>query len=245
MPLVNKPPSPRNLAAALALGCAVAQAQMPSGPPLEPALAQQANALLTQAVRAGAGARFGAARVEVSLGSIDPRLTLAPCRRAEPYLPNGMKVLGRTRVGLRCVEGTSLWNITLPVTVSLFAPGVVLRQSLPAGAVIGEEHLTIAEIDWAADAGRAHADGAALIGRELVRPLAAGQGVLSTDLKQRQWFAAGETVQLVARGAGFTISTDGQALNHGLEGQPVRVRTASGRVVSGRASGDRQVEVQL
>lgn len=251
--LVNKPqPLLCSAVALLALlaSCALARAQGvpvqgPQGAALEPALAQQAHTLLTQAVRASAGTKLAAARVEVSVGHIDPRLTLAPCRRAEPYLPSGMKVLGRTRVGLRCVEGTTLWNVTLPVTVALFAPGIVLGQALPAGSLISEEHLSVAEIDWAADGGRAFADTTAIVGRELARPLAAGQSVRSTDLKHRLWFAAGETVQLLARGVGFTISTDGQALNPGLEGQPVRVRTASGRVVSGRAIADRQVEVQL
>ena len=38
---------------------------------------------------------------------------------------------------------------------------------------------------------------------------------------------------------------EGQALNDGVEGRPVRVRTETGRVVSGRATGDRRIEVAL
>ena len=65
------------------------------------------------------------------------------------------------------------------------------------------------------------------------------------DLKQRQWFGAGDTVKLVARGSGFSVSGEGQALSAGVEGQPVRVRIEGGRVLSGLAVGLNRVEVPL
>jgi flagella basal body P-ring formation protein FlgA len=64
-------------------------------------------------------------------------------------------------------------------------------------------------------------------------------------VRQRQWFAAGDPVKLLVSGNGFSISGEGTALAPGLEGQLVRVRTEGGRVVSGRAKGDRMVEVDL
>ena len=83
------------------------------------------------------------------------------------------------------------------------------------------------------------------MGRTLARPLAAGEPLHGTDLRMRQWFAAGESVRLVVAGSGWHISGDGQALAPGLEGQAVRVRTESGRVISGVAVGERLVEVAL
>src|SRR3989344_4914921 len=48
-------------------------------------------------------------RMEVSVASLDSRLRLAPCARVEPYLPVGARLWGRTRLGLRCVEGQTAW----------------------------------------------------------------------------------------------------------------------------------------
>ena len=79
----------------------------------------------------------------------------------------------------------------------------------------------------------------------LARPLPAGAAVRQSDLKQRQWFAAGDTVQLVARGSGFSVTGEGQAMSAGIEGQTVRVRTDNGRMLSGQAVGLNRVEVQL
>ena len=214
----------------------------PGSTALDALQSELALGIVTQAAQTSA---LPGARVQVQLGALDPRLRLAPCQRSEAYLPAGARLLGRTRVGLRCVQGPTLWNVTLPVTVAVYAPAVVLRDALPAGTKLSADHLTSAEIDWGAAAGQAHASAAALIGRELGRPLAAGAPVLATDIKQRQWFAAGETVQVRASGTGFAINTDATALSHGIEGQPVRVRTDSGRVLSGRAVSDRLVEVAL
>jgi flagella basal body P-ring formation protein FlgA len=83
------------------------------------------------------------------------------------------------------------------------------------------------------------------VGRALAKPLAAGDALREADLRARQWFAAGDNVRIVAGGSGWRIHGEGQALNPGLEGHTVRVRTESGRVVSGMAAGDRLVEVPL
>lgn len=192
-----------------------------------------------------AGGAPAGLRVQVEPGRLDPRLRLAPCERIEPYLPPGARPWGRSRIGLRCTQGPSAWNVYLPVRVRVYAPAWVLAVALPAGSVLQAAQLQQDEVDWAEFPTPPLADAARLVGRELARPLAAGAAVRQADLKQRQWFAAGDTVQLVARGAGFSVGGEGQALNPGIEGQTVRVRTENGRVLSGLAIGHNRVEVQL
>lgn len=195
--------------------------------------------------QAGAGLAPGAMRVAIEPGRLDPRLRLAPCERIEPYLPPGARAWGRSRVGLRCVQGPTPWNVYLPVTVKVFAPAWVAASALPAGSELRPDMLRQAEVDWAASATPPVVDATKLVGRLLARPLPAGAAVRLGDLKQRQWFAAGDTVRLVARGRGFSVSGEGQAMSPGVEGQTVRVRTETGRVLTGQAVGQNRVEVQL
>lgn len=242
-------PARAALALALALLSGLVQAAPPA--PIEPDLAERVRGLVGGSVGAAlpapvAGTASGPAqpRVAVEIGQLDPRLRLAPCRKVEPQLPQG-RLWGRTRVGLRCVEGERPWQVWLPVTVQVFAPALVLVSALPAGTVLAAEHLQLAEVDWAAATQPPHQRLQDLVGRTLSRPLAPGEAVRSADLRVRQWFAAGETVQVLARGPGFAVSGEGQALNPGLEGQVVRVRTESGRVLTGRPVAERRVEVNL
>lgn len=206
---------------------------------------QTVAAALALARHAAATLAPPGARVHVSAGVLDPRLQLAPCRRVEPYLSAGATAWGRTRVGLRCTQGGPAWNISLPVQVQVWAVAPVLKVALPAGARVEAAQLELAEVDWAAAATPPLQTEPALDGRVLARPVAAGQPLRAGDLRPRQWFALGETVRIVAAGPGFTITTDGQALTPGLEGQAARVRTDSGRVLTGAPVAQRRMEVAL
>lgn len=184
------------------------------------------------------------ARVEVEVGALDPRLKLAPCARITPYVPAGTRLWGRARVGLRCDEGAR-WSVFLPVTVKVFARAWTVNQSLPPGTLLEPSHLLQDEVDLAAEPSLVIRQPQAAIGRTLTRALRPGQAVREADLKPRQWFAAGDTVRVLTMGSGFAISADGQALSAGIEGQNVKVRVEGGRVVSGRATAERRIEVTL
>lgn len=209
------------------------QAQLPA------AWLQQIDTLVKAGVDLPAGAR-----IEVLTGKPPAQLKLAPCSQAEPYLPGQARRWGSGRVGLRCLADAR-WNLYLPLTVKVHAPALVLTQALPAGAELSATHLKLAETDLAAAPSPTFDQPALLIGRRLATPLAQGAEVRAHDLRARQWFAAGDPVTLVAVGAGFAIEGEGQAMTPGLEGQTVRVRTASGRIVVGTPSGERRVEVPL
>jgi len=194
--------------------------------------------------QAQAGATV-APRFEVNIGQLDARLRLAPCQHVEPYLPDGTRLWGKARIGLRCTQGTSRWNVYLPVTVKAFGPALVANGNLPAGSVLTSGDLVQAEVDLAEESSAPVLKAEVAVGRVLARPLKAGQSVRQSHIKPRQWFAAGDAVTVVAQGAGFSVSGEGQALTNGIEGQPARVRTESGRVLTGQPVGERRVEMSL
>lgn len=222
-------------------GAAARSADDPISAELEATLRTQ---LQQVALASSQQALPGVSRVDIEVGRLDPRLRLAPCQKVEPYLPTGMKLWGKARIGLRCIQGSSAWNVYLPITVKVYGPAWVAANTLAAGAVLGPNDLVQAEVDWAEESSPIVADPGLAIGRSLLRRVTAGQGVRTADLKARQWFAAGDVVKLVALGPGYSVTGSGEALNHGLEGQTVRVRTEGGRIVSGQAAGERRVEIR-
>lgn len=219
-----------------------AQAQTAPSTALDAALVERVRQLAETAARATAPP---GTRVAVEIGQLDARLRLAPCQQVQPYLPPGMSAWGKSRIGLRCTDGVARWNVTLPVRVAVYGRAVVASAPLPAGVNLSQEHLALADIDIAAEPGAVFTDPAQLIGRTLARPLGASEALRAPALKSRQWFAAGETVQVQAVGPGFSVASEAQALSAGIEGQDVRVRFESGRISSGRAVGERRVELLL
>lgn len=205
----------------------------------------QAQGVAQAAAERAAQSSGEGVRVTVELGRLDPRLRLAPCQQIEPFLLPGQKLWGRSRIGLRCLKGTTLWRVSLPVTVHVFAKALVASVPLDAGTQLEANQLRLAEMDIAAESGAVFTEMASVQGRSLARPVQAGELLRSGSLKPRQWFLAGAMVKVTLAGDGFAVSSEGQALSQGLDGQDVRVRLESGRTVIGRPVGERLVEVLL
>jgi flagella basal body P-ring formation protein FlgA len=209
---------------------------------LDAALDQQVRQLASRSMRPGTA---GVSRVEVVLGQLDARLRLAPCQQVEPYLPNGVRLWGKSRIGLRCTRGPTAWNVFLPITVKAWGRALVASAVLPAGSVLAAGDLAQAEVDLAEDSSMALEDTRLAVGRTLARALLPGQSLRVAHLKPRQWFSAGDTVQVLARGDGFAAASVGEALNPGVEGQVVRVRMDGGRVLVGTPVAENRVELPL
>lgn len=187
----------------------------------------------------------GVNRIEVELGQLDPRLKLAPCQKIQPHVPVGAKLWGRSRVGLRCVQGSVLWNVYLPVQIKVYGPALVTVHSLPAGATLQASDLRIAEVDLASDPSPVVASDQNPVGRVVAQALNAGESVRQRHLQQRRWFSAGDPVRINAKGSGFVISQEGIAITPGLEGQVARIRTENGRIVVAYAVAERTAEVSI
>lgn len=181
-------------------------------------------------------------RVEVEVGAPDPRLQLAACAQVEPFLPPG-PLWGRSRVGLRCVSGPVRWSVTVPVAVRVFAPAWVARAPMPGGSPLQADSLVRQEAELSRDPSPAWLQAEPPLDRVLARPLQAGETLRAHHLKPRQWFAAGDTVQVRLQGDGFAVRTEGQAQAPGLEGQRTRIRLEGGRLVQAQPTGERAAEV--
>jgi len=184
-------------------------------------------------------------RMEVSVGSLDSRLRLAPCARVEPYLPNGSRLWGRTRIGLRCVEGATAWNVFLPVTVKAFGPAWVLAGPVAAGAVLTAADAVEGEVDWAAESAPVMANPDMWVGQVAARLLAGGQALRQSMVRAPHLFRAGAQVKIVAQGPGYAVTSAGQAMTAGAAGQTVRIRMDNGRIISGTVSENGTVDVAL
>ncbi len=185
----------------------------------------------------------GGLRVEVKVGRLNPGMRLAPCARIEPFLPSNAKLWGRTYVGVRCVEGAT-WSTMIPVTVSVYGPALVANLPMPMGALPRPEDFRIEEVDWTRSAGAPVSDPSWLEGRSLGRPLSAGQVLRANDLRVPQTVSAGDPVRIRMIGTGFSVSSSGFAMAAAGEGQSLRVRTETGRMLVGTVR-DRTVEIRL
>lgn len=182
-------------------------------------------------------------RVEIVVGELDPRLSLAHCRKIEPFLPAGTRAWGRIKVGMRCREGAT-WTVFLPVTIKVFGNALTAKKALMFGTAPADMDVELVESELSLEPGTPILDLKKIEGRVLARALFPGQILRTEYFRAAPAISQGDQVTLMAKGSGFTVSADGEALAHALDGQSLRVKTETGRIVSGTARPGRVVELR-
>ncbi|THF65730.1 flagellar basal body P-ring formation protein FlgA [Pseudothauera nasutitermitis] len=209
-----------------------------------PALAQQAaepvRAIAQRFLETEAAGLPG--QVQVSVGELDPGNRLPPCAELAAFFPAGARAWGQTNVGIRC-DSPVTWTVYLPARVEVLAQYVVLARALRPGQIVGPDDVRLERGDLAALPDNVLTDPVQAIGHHARIAVAAGAAVRATHLRLPQAVRQGQDVRVVSRGAGFTVSTEGRALNAAAEGETVRVRLPDGQTVSGIARHGGEVEI--
>lgn len=219
----------------------LAAAALPAAAVLPDAALRQAAAVAEELAMARAPV---SARVVVEPGTPDVRLRLAPCEEFRAAPSPGAPAWGRTRVLLQCTRGPVAWRIVLPATVQVWAPAWLAAAPRMAGETVAADQFVPGVVDWAAAATPPLPLSQPPTGRKLARSLAAGEALREADLRSQQWFAAGDTVRVTARGSGFAVQAEALALTAGFEGRAARLQASSGRVFSATPVAERQAEVR-
>ncbi|WP_175951310.1 flagellar basal body P-ring formation chaperone FlgA [Burkholderia sp. BCC0405] len=169
---------------------------------------------------------------------------LAACTTLEPFLPTGARLWGRTTVGVRCA-GERPWTVYLQAKVTVQATYYVAARQIAPGEPLSAADLVARDGDLTVLPLAAVTDPAQAIGATALARISAGLPLRQDMLKSAASVSAGQTVRVVAAGAGFTISAEGSALANAAPGQSVRVRMAAGQIVTAIVKDAGTVEIPL
>jgi flagella basal body P-ring formation protein FlgA len=183
-------------------------------------------------------------KTEIHIGEPDARLNLAPCNKMIPFLPPGTRAWGRFNIGVRCVEGAR-WTIFVPAQVKIIGSALVARQALAIGSPVMDAEVEEQEIELTREPSMPITDRSQLKGKLLSRAIFPGQIIRPEFLRFPPAINQGDMVKVVASGEGFQVTADGEALSHANLGQSVRVKTESGRTISGIAKAGKTVEIRI
>lgn len=179
-------------------------------------------------------------KVAFNVDEIDSRIVLQPCSKIEAFLPAGTQLIGRVSVGVRCTEANG-WSIFVPVQIRITRALLISAKPLAMGQVVREEDIARQTTETTQNAGLT--DSAKVIGKVLRYSIAAGYVLREDMLREPYSVKQGQSVRLIVEGGGFSLSSSGTALNNASEGEAVQIRTTSGRVISGTASGEGAVKI--
>lgn len=181
-------------------------------------------------------------QVTYSIGHIDSHTQLRPCSSFEPFLPTGSRLWGKSTVGVRCLA-PSAWTVYVPVQVKISGNYLIAARQVTAGQALVAEDIVIRSGDLSSFPANIVTDQAQALGKTAKNRIAAGQPLRSDFLIAPWAVQQGQSVKLVSKGSGFSVSSEGKALNNASDGQVAQVRTSSGQTVSGIARPGGMVEV--
>lgn len=182
-------------------------------------------------------------QVSISLTPAAPR-GLAACPALEPFIPPGVRLWGRAMVGVRC-NGEKPWTIYLQARIGVVGNYYVAAHTLNPGATISLEDLTMQQGDLTTLPAAIVTNPSQAVGSTTLNMITAGLPVRTDLLKAGIAVRFGQQVRLVAQGNGFSVSSEGSAMANGSVGQSIRVKMASGAIVSGVIQSDASVQVPL
>lgn len=181
-------------------------------------------------------------KVSIAIGELDPRLQVAPCSAYESFLPPGTRLWGRATIGVRCLA-PSPWTIYVPVQIRVVGDHVVTARPLNAGQTLAVEDLALRSGDLTVLPTGVLTSLEQAAGKVLRNTLGGGQPLRSDMLLAPFVVQQGQDVRLVTHGRGFSVSSEGKALNNASEGQVARARAPNGQTVSGIARSGGIIEV--
>ncbi|TKY80897.1 flagellar basal body P-ring formation chaperone FlgA [Pectobacterium polonicum] len=183
--------------------------------------------------------QFFASRFQGSTNTVNvliksPESQWPQCEAPQITQPGNTKMWGNVSLSVRCEQQRRFIQTEVQVTGNY----VTSSRPINRGTTLTEKDigLTKGRLDLLPLRPILTLQGAQ--GAVLLRDLTPGQ-VITASMIRRAWVVkAGQSVQVIAQGDGFTINGEGKAMNNAAAGQTVRVRTANGQIISGITNED-------
>ncbi|MBA5601114.1 flagellar basal body P-ring formation protein FlgA [Pectobacterium aroidearum] len=183
--------------------------------------------------------QFFASRFQGSPNTVNvviksPESQWPQCAAPQITLPGNTKMWGNVSLSIRCGQQRRFIQTEVQVTGNY----VTSSRPINRGTTLTEKDISLTKgrLDLLPLRPILTLQGAQ--GAVLLRDLTPGQ-VITASMIRRAWVVkAGQSVQIIAQGEGFTINGEGKAMNNAAAGQAVRVRTANGQIISGITNED-------
>jgi flagella basal body P-ring formation protein FlgA len=120
---------------------------------------------------------------------------------------------------------------------------LIAAAPLAQGQIVTDQDVMFEKGDLTQLPAGVFTDQSLTIGRTVNISMNAGTVLRQEMLKVALAVQQGQTVMVISKGNGFSVSAEGQAMAKANEGQVVQVKVASGQMVTGIARNGGQVEV--
>lgn len=185
--------------------------------------------------------RFTDAAVQVKVRVRTPPAQWPQCAAPQLSLPSNARSWGNISVSVRCGQERRF----IQTQVQVIGRYLVSARGIGAGSRLTAADLQLKTGRLDTLPPRTLTTTGKALGAVSLRNISPGQPLTFAMLRRAWVIKAGQRVQVSARGEGFNISGAGTAMNNAAAEDGVRVRMASGQIVSGVAGEDGGIRIAL
>ena len=179
----------------------------------------------------------------ISVGAL--RHTRLPnCDDPQPFISAGTVIRSGFSVGVRCLSPKP-WTTYVPVTVDMSVSYLVARRTILVGTVLSQQDLLERKASLDRLPRETSREAEVIIGRVASRRIAMGQPIRPSMLTAANSIVRGQSVRIVVRGSGFSVSGEGQALTAAQPGSNIQIRLPTGQVITGQVQDKGTVHVVM
>lgn len=163
------------------------------------------------------------------------------CEQPQLSLPQNSRHWGNISLSARCGQERRF----IQAQVQVIGRYLVAARGISAGSKLTADDIKLKTGRLDTLPARTLTVNAKAIGAVSLRNISPGQPLNPVMLRRAWVIKAGQSVQVQAQGSGFNISSAGKAMNNAAAEDSVRVRMASGQIVSGVANEDGTIGITL
>jgi flagella basal body P-ring formation protein FlgA len=178
---------------------------------------------------------------EVKVQLRTPASRWPQCELPQLSLPQNARRWGNISISARCGQDRRF----IQAQVQVVGRYLVAARGISAGNKLTADDIKLKTGRLDTLPARTLTDSAKAIGAVSLRNISPGQPLNPVMLRRSWAIKAGQAVQVMAQGDGFNISGAGKAMNNAAAEDSVRVRMASGQIVSGIANDDGTIRITL
>lgn len=184
---------------------------------------------------------------DFTLGSLDPRLSLAACPEDGVHVEFSSDPWKTTQPSLRIsCQGKRPWKMYLSVSLDIYGDALVAARPLNRGDRVTRAMVTTDRVVVNSVRRGAITKAENLLGLEMKRPVNAGTPFTPDLVTAPDAVARGDHVMITARNGAFAVKTRGKAMANARVGEQVLVENlSSARKIRARVTGPGQVEVAM
>ncbi len=185
-------------------------------------------------------------KITVSIKEVDlEKFNFSNCQQLDFFIPNGSREVGQTTVGIKCLdkEAPKPNSVILQAEIIQEKKYLVVSRKMNVGEEIKQEDIKEEFGDVSKFYFKYYQDPKEVVGKKIKNLMPEGHTIRDSNLALPTVIQYNQNVMVVDGVGNYRVTASGKAMSMAYEGQQVRIKMPSNKIILGIAQADGSVKL--